>query len=94
VATAEKLTAELDFIKECLQQRKPNTATHSANIKVINETVTNKPPSPKPLPKKPDVCPIDCPGALEAAACKYTCMKKTSAKTGTGPPDPIGHGRQ
>jgi len=38
-ATQEKLIAELDFLKECLQLRKPNTATHSENIKVINETV-------------------------------------------------------
>jgi len=48
-ATAEKLTAELDFLKECLQLRKPNTATHSA--KVINETLR---PGGRPAPTPPE----------------------------------------
>jgi len=80
-ATAQKLTAELDFLKETLQQRKPNTATHSANIKVINEKLINKPQSPKPLPKRPDVCPNDCPGPLFSAHCKSTCMGPKTTNT-------------
>lgn len=93
-ATAQKLTAELDFLKETLQQRKPQTATHSARIEIINNKVKKKPPSPKPLPKKPAACPNDCPGPLYSPFCESTCLRKhyisgkkskTCAKTSTGP---------
>jgi len=84
--TAQKLYNELEFLKETLQNRVPQVTTHSENqIQVINKKLITKPNIPKPLPKQPQVCPTDCPGPLNSAACNYACMKpKTSAKTSAG----------
>lgn len=94
-ATAQKLTTELDFLRENLQQRQQKPATHSANIKIINEKIIKKPPSPKPLPKRKDVCPNDCPGPLYDAACKSTCLtRRPVRRPAPVPPEPIGPGHQ
>lgn len=59
--TAQKLYNELEFLKQTLQNRVPQVTTHSAHqIKVINQKVLTKPNIPKPLPKRPEVCPTDC----------------------------------
>jgi len=77
--TAQKLTAELDLLKEKPQQRKPNTTTHSAKIEIINEEITENSPSPKP--KRPDVCPTDCPRPLYAAHDNSECLQSRRSNT-------------
>lgn len=85
-ATVQKLQAELDYLKSSLEHKIPNPAGHSAKIKNVNAKLLIKHLSSKQLPKRPDVCPSDCPVPLYSGACKSTCMlTETSAMTGTCP---------
>jgi len=73
-STAQKLQSELDYLKASLLTFKhPITKAHSA-IKSIDTKSNTNLNIPKPLPKRQDACPRDCPGPLESAHCKSTCM--------------------